>query len=144
MIKTTQPVAVDNRKKRISENKIMYAEITKVEVFKDKYVININEFVYDTLESTDMQGNPTTIEQKRPIVTIPRVRTKAQILDLIAILKDETQLTAYGLTQHIGVYETLNDVEQIYFLIEVAHFIENNRDLIRESTWEEHVETTTA
>ena len=137
MIKTTQPVSVETKDKRDVEEKTVYAEITNTSLKpKGGYLISINEFVYDEVVTWDEDNQPITIQQKRSVLRLPRVRTDEQIRSLIAILKDDNALLSYGLSDIQGVYDTLDQVDKNMFVLKYAHLIENNADTIRGTTWE--------
>ena len=84
----------------------------------------------------DEDNQPITIQQKRSVLRLPRVRTDEQIRSLIAILKDDNALLSYGLSDIQGVYDTLDQVDKNMFVLKYAHLIENNADTIRGTTWE--------
>lgn len=137
MIKTTQPVSVETKDKRDVEEKIVYAEITNTSLKpQGGYVISINEYVLDSVETVDEENNLLIVEQKRSLLRLNRVRTDEQIRSLIAILKDDNALLSYGLSDIQGVYDTLDQVDKNMFVLKYAHLIENNVDTIRGATWE--------
>lgn len=134
MIQTTNPVPVPTKDNRGIEQKIVYAVIETVKIIKGKYLLEIKEFVIDEIEEAG-DPDPIIYEVNRTLATVKRTRTKDELRQLIALLKDEATLTALGLQEHIGVYESKDQLDQNDYVAEVGHLITNNQDQIRGVQW---------
>lgn len=132
MIKTSNKVTVPSEDNRNTVERVVFAKITKTEILKDIYVINISEFVEEEHALEDGETYTTT----RELCKVRRPKTKEEIRGLIALFQNEEQLTALGLQSYAGVYDSLDQVAQNDFLLNAGHLLENNQDHIRETTWE--------
>lgn len=134
MIQTATTVTVPTKDNRGIEQKIVYAVIEAVKIIKSRYILEIKEFVIDEIEEAG-DPDPIVYQVNRTLAAVKRSRTKDELRQLIGLLQDAPTLTALGLQDLIGAYDSKDQLDQNDFVIDVGHLMTNNQDQIHNVQW---------